>query len=68
MPDTAWAQVAMLVLPGERLLTLIVGLILLGSPDRRRGERALVRSGRVRRALDWVRRGAGKGPLEPPAD
>ena len=62
------AGLAMLLLPGQGLLTLTAGLILLEFPGKRRAERALVRSQRVRRALDWVRRRAGEGPLDPPRD
>ena len=62
------AGLAMLVLPGQGLLTLFAGLILLEFPGKRRAERALVRRERVRRGLDWVRARAGRGPLQPPED
>ena len=46
---------AMLALPGQGLLTLVVGLMLLEFPGKRRFVRWLGRQRRVRAGLDWVR-------------
>jgi len=56
--------VAMLVLPGQGLLTILLGLMLMDFPGKRRLEMALVRRPRVARALNWIRARAGKGELE----
>ncbi len=60
------AGIAMLVLPGQGLLTILAALILVDFPGKRRLERALVAKSRIRRALDWVRARAGAQPLVPP--
>jgi len=60
------AGVAMLVLPGQGILTLLVGLTLVNFPGKRDLELWLVRRVPVRRALDWIRRRAGRPPLQLP--
>lgn len=54
---------AMLVLPGQGLLTILVALILLDFPGKYRLERRLVRSPRVVRSINWLRRRTGARPL-----
>lgn len=54
------AGIAMLVLPGQGLLTIAVGVVLLQFPGKRRLELWFVRRRRVWRALNWVRRKMGK--------
>ncbi|MEF8794573.1 PGPGW domain-containing protein [Thiohalorhabdus sp.] len=54
---------AMLVLPGQGLLTILVALILLDFPGKYRLEKRLVRSQRVVRSINWLRRRAGARPL-----
>ncbi|MEM7201955.1 MAG: hypothetical protein AAF628_16935 [Planctomycetota bacterium] len=61
------AGVAMLVLPGQGLLTILIGLMLTGLPGRRRIEQRVVRRAGVRRALNAIRRRAARPPLEFPA-
>ncbi len=61
------AGLAMLVLPGQGVLTALVGLTLLEFPGKFRLERALVRRGPVLRGLNWLRARRGKPPLWPPA-
>ncbi|MBL4687148.1 MAG: hypothetical protein JKY37_21305 [Nannocystaceae bacterium] len=58
------AGTAMLVLPGQGILTILLGLAMLDVPGKRRLEQRLVRRARVRRSIDWVRRAAGRPPLE----
>ena len=54
---------AMLVLPGQGVLTLLIGISLLDFPGKPSLERKIVRSPTVHRAMDAIRRRAGKPPL-----
>ncbi|HSN55925.1 MAG TPA: PGPGW domain-containing protein [Candidatus Sulfomarinibacteraceae bacterium] len=60
------AGVAMLVLPGQGLLTILVGLALTNFPGKFTLERRLVRVPSVGRALNRIRTAAGRPPLEIP--
>lgn len=60
------AGLAMLLLPGQGLLTLFAGLILTDVPGKRRVELALLRRPSVRRAVTWLRQRAGHEPLQLP--
>ncbi len=55
--------VAMLVLPGQGLLTILVALILLDYPAKKQLERRLVASESVLKSLNWLRRRRGAAPL-----
>ena len=57
------AGVAMLVLPGQGLLTVLVGVLLIDFPGKYRFERWLLSRPRVHRAINWLRRRAGAEPL-----
>lgn len=57
------AGIAMLALPGQGILTLLVGTMLLDFPGKRAIELALVRKRGIRRVLDWIRARAGREPL-----
>ena len=57
------AGIAMLVLPGQGILTIALGLILCDFPGKRALELRLVKRPSIRKALDWLRRKAGKEPL-----
>lgn len=57
------AGLAMLVLPGQGLLTIVVALILLDFPGKFRLERRLIRSARLVRGINWLRRRTGARPL-----
>lgn len=57
------AGVAMLVLPGQGILTMIIGISLLNFPGKHRLERALVQRPRVLRSLNWIRRRFGRAPF-----
>ncbi|MGB3968347.1 MAG: glycosyltransferase family 87 protein, partial [Planctomycetota bacterium] len=59
----ALAGIAMLVLPGQGILTLLVGLLLVDFPGKRRLELALVRRPPVRAFLDRIRTGRGCEPF-----
>ena len=55
--------VAMLVLPGQGLLTLAMGLMLIDFPGKYRFERWLVSRRPILRAINWLRRRSGHTPL-----
>lgn len=54
------AGIAMLVLPGQGLLTILVGVCVMDVPGKRRLIDLLVCGPRIQRALNWIRRKAGK--------
>ena len=58
------AGIAMLVLPGQGLLSILAGLVLIDFPGKHRLERRLLGSPGVRRAMNWLRRRAGKPPFD----
>ena len=57
------AGLAMLVLPGQGLLTLLIGLLLLDFPGKRSIERRLVRRPRILAFLNRIRERRGREPL-----
>lgn len=57
------AGLAMLVLPGQGLITVLIGLGLMNFPGKYRIEQRLVCRPGVRRFLDRIREKAGKPPL-----
>ena len=57
------AGIAMLVLPGQGLLAILVGAMLVDFPGKRPAELALIRMKRVHAVLNWVRRRAGRDAL-----
>lgn len=57
------AGVAMLVLPGQGILTILIGLFLMNFPGKFALERHLVRQRPVWGALNWIRQKAGRPPL-----
>ncbi|MBX3463934.1 MAG: hypothetical protein KF830_12250 [Planctomycetes bacterium] len=57
------AGVAMLVLPGQGLLTILIGLLLVDFPGKRRLERRLVQRPRVLALLNRLRARHGRPPL-----
>ena len=60
----ALAGVLMLFLPGQGVLTILAGISLLDFPGKRRLQLKLVRIPQIHRALDGIRRRAGKPPLQ----
>jgi len=58
------AGLAMLALPGQGLLTMIVGLVLVDLPGKRRVERAILCREGVLQRVNAVRRRMGRPPLE----
>lgn len=58
------AGIGMLVLPGQGLLTILIGLSLINFPGKYRLERYLVSRPFILRSLNWLRRRAGVPPFE----
>jgi len=58
--------IAMLVLPGQGLLTIVLGLGLIDFPGRRRIEIAVIRRPNVIKSVNALRRKMGREPLEVP--
>lgn len=56
----------MLVTPGQGLLTLMAGLLLMNFPGKFHLERAVVARPGVFRALNWLRRSRGLSEFQPP--
>lgn len=59
----ALAGIAMLVLPGQGILTLLIGVSLMNFPGKYALERRLVSQSRVFNAINWIRKRADKPPL-----
>ena len=58
----------MLVLPGQGVLTILLGVVLLDFPGKYRLEMWMVRRKGVLRSINWIRRKAGVPPLQLPDD
>lgn len=57
------AGAAMLVLPGQGILTLLLGVLLLDYPGKYRAERWLIGRPRVLKAVNWLRARSHHTPL-----
>jgi len=55
--------ILMLVLPGQGILTILMGLFLMNFPGKYRLERKVVSLPQVLKSLDWIRAKANKPPL-----
>ncbi|MFZ5765575.1 MAG: PGPGW domain-containing protein [Thermodesulfobacteriota bacterium] len=55
--------ILMLVLPGQGLLTIAIGIMLLDFPGKFRFERWLASRGPVLRSINWLRKRAHRQPL-----
>ncbi|WP_296809337.1 PGPGW domain-containing protein [Thiocapsa sp.] len=60
------AGILMLVLPGQGILTIIMGLVLSDFPGKYALERRLASNRRVLSGINWIRRRGGHAPLMPP--
>jgi hypothetical protein len=58
--------IALMFLPGQGLLTLIAGLMIMSYPGKFEFERWLVRRSRVLPAFNWLRGKYGRPPLQLP--
>lgn len=61
------AGVLMLVLPGQGVLTMIIGLLMLNFPGKRKFVAALIRRAKVLGSINALRSRYGKQPLALPA-
>jgi hypothetical protein len=62
------AGIAMLVLPGQGVLTIVVGMVLMNFPGKFRLERWLATRPPVWRSLNWLRKKATRPVLEHPKE
>jgi hypothetical protein len=63
------AGAAMLVLPGQGVLTMLVGIMLLDFPRKRKLERWLIQRKPIHAAANWIRACRKRPPLQlPPGD
>ena len=60
--------IAMLVLPGQGLLTVLIGISLMEFPGKKRLQRSLVRRQSIHQAINWIRAKAGREPIVVPAE
>jgi hypothetical protein len=60
------AGVAMLVLPGQGILTIVIGLMFVDFPGKYGLERRLVQQSAVIGAINWMRAKADRSPLQLP--
>ena len=60
------AGILMLFLPGQGILTLVTGLLLVNYPGKFRLERKIVTTPAVLESLNWLRKKANKPPLLTP--
>ena len=58
------AGIAMLVLPGQGILTILIGLMLMNFPGKYDLERRIIQKRPVLKAINWMRRKAHHRPLE----
>ncbi|MEX1033407.1 MAG: PGPGW domain-containing protein [Cellvibrionaceae bacterium] len=56
----------LLVLPGQGLLTLFLGLVIADFPGKRRAVNWLVARRGIHRSINWLRRRAGRNPINLP--
>jgi hypothetical protein len=58
----------MLFLPGQGVITMLIGVMLLNFPGKFALERAIVRRRPVHRTINWMRAKANRRPLQIPSD
>ncbi len=60
------AGIVMLVLPGQGLLTILMGLVLSDFPGKFALERRLASNARIMGGINWLRERRGRPPLDTP--
>jgi hypothetical protein len=60
------AGLAMLVLPGQGIITVLIGIMMVDFPGKFALERRIVQHPRVLRAINWMRTTARRRPLQVP--
>lgn len=56
--------IAMLILPGQGIITILLGLFLMNFPGKRQLERRIIGVPAVLKAINWIRRRGNRSPLE----
>ena len=59
-----FSGIAMLLLPGQGLLTIAIGILMLDFPNKHRMERRIIRVQPVHKSINWLRQKANVGPLQ----
>ena len=62
------AGILMLVLPGQGLFTMFIGMMMVNFPGKYKLERWIVERGPILKSINWLRRRAGHDPLRTCAD
>ncbi|WP_176761132.1 PGPGW domain-containing protein [Desulforhopalus singaporensis] len=57
------AGIAMLFLPGQGILTILIALTVLSFPGKQRLIGAIIGSDKVQKSMDWIRKKKGKTPF-----
>ncbi len=57
------AGIAMLVLPGQGVLTMLMGLVIMNFPGKKALEKRVLRLPKVAAAINWIRKKGGKPPF-----
>jgi hypothetical protein len=60
------AGVIMLILPGQGVLTILIGFTLVNFPRKRALERRIIQNQAVHKVVNWIRAKAGKPPVKVP--
>ncbi len=58
----------MLLLPGQGVLAILIGIVLLNFPGKRRLERWIISQRAVLSSINWLRRKSGRSALKLPID
>ncbi|MBT8119419.1 MAG: PGPGW domain-containing protein [Gammaproteobacteria bacterium] len=58
-----FAGIIMLILPGQGVVTIIMGLLLVNFPGKRKAEFKLISNQRILRSINWLRAKRNKEPL-----
>lgn len=62
-----FAGLAMLVLPGQGIISILIGITLVSFPKKRALERIIIRQKAVNQAINWMRLKAHKSPVKLPS-
>jgi hypothetical protein len=58
------AGLAMLVLPGQGVITILIGILFLDFPGKYQLERRLIQQKNIQSAIAWIRKRTGQPPLK----
>lgn len=61
-----FAGIAMLMLPGQGIITILIGITLISFPKKRALECRIIKNRSVVRMINWIRASAKKGPIDLP--